>query len=161
MYWAEKARSVVAVERDETWFKKLQPMMPRNVELIHCRSERGYPNVVKSFANSFDIIIIDGAVRFPSLTVAEKKLSDSGFIIFDNTEWYPNSAKYLRDMDYIQIDFCGFPPINAFTSCTSIFFKNPELLRNKRAVDCWRPIGSRYLVPCDDVPIDQIYNLKE
>ena len=159
LYWAKKTQSVIAVERDRDWFQKLKPLMPPNVELIHCNNEDKYPYTISNFSGEFDIIIIDGAVRYPSLFAAEPKLSADGVIIFDNIEWYPNSAKYLRDLGYVQIDFCGFPPINAFTSCTSIFFKDSALLKNKEVKDRWHPIGSKYLIPYDDVPLDQIKNL--
>ncbi len=44
-------------------------------------------------------------------------------IILDNSDWYKNTAKLLRDkLDLIEVDFHGFGPINNYTWTTSIFF---------------------------------------
>ena len=51
-------------------------------------------------------------------------LSDSGMVILDNSDWYSNTSKYLRDsLNLLQVDFHGFGPINDYTWTTSIFFK--------------------------------------
>ena len=51
------------------------------------------------------------------------KNSPSGFmIILDNSDWFKNTSKYLRDeLNLIEVDFHGFSPINAYTLTTSIF----------------------------------------
>ena len=43
-------------------------------------------------------------------------------IIFDNSDWYPNTIDFLREnLDWIEVDFHGFSPINDYTLTTSIF----------------------------------------
>jgi hypothetical protein len=43
-------------------------------------------------------------------------------IILDNSDWYKETSKYLRDeLDLIEVDFHGFGPINNYTWTTSIF----------------------------------------
>jgi hypothetical protein len=43
-------------------------------------------------------------------------------IIFDNTDWYPNSTRLIREKGFHQVDFNGFGPINNYCWTTSIFF---------------------------------------
>ncbi len=43
-------------------------------------------------------------------------------LIFDNSDWYPNAVRYLKEkLRWIQIDFHGYGPINNYTWTTSIF----------------------------------------
>ncbi|WP_374001720.1 SAM-dependent methyltransferase [Bdellovibrio bacteriovorus] len=156
LYWARRVHSVVSVERDLSWYEKVLSSIPSNCQIHHCGDEMLYPSVINKCSEEFDIIVIDGAVRYPSVLEAIKKISVDGIIILDNTEWYPNAAMLLRELGYVQIDFCGFPPINAFTSCTSIFYKTNKLISNRIKQDRWKPIGARYLIAHDDKPMSEI-----
>ena len=52
-----------------------------------------------------------------------QKIKEDGMIIIDNSDWFENSTKFIRDkLDFIQIDFYGFRPSKHNTSVTSIFF---------------------------------------
>jgi len=43
-------------------------------------------------------------------------------VILDNSDWYRETAKYLREnLDMIEVDFHGFVPINDYTWTTSVF----------------------------------------
>lgn len=47
-------------------------------------------------------------------------------LILDNSDWYPSTIKYLqKNLNWVQIDFHGFGPINSYTWTTSIFV-NPD-----------------------------------
>ncbi len=156
LFWSKHCLEVCSIEREREWFQKVSSSVAANVTLKHSPDERNYFKMIDLFSGDFDILVIDGAVRFPSLEYSLPRLSNRGFVILDNTEWYPNCAKLLREQGYTQIDFTGFPPINAFTSCTSLFFKNSELINNKKNLEKWTPIGGRHLIAHDDVPFDKI-----
>lgn len=156
LYWSRKTQSVISVEKDRSWFDKVNSVLPSNCGLFHESSDIDYINLINRYENKFDIIIIDGAVRYPCAEVALKNISDRGIIILDNTEWYPKTAKLLTSAGYTQIDFSGFPPLNAVTSATSIFFRSNELLSNKLDEYHWAPMGGRYLDAYDDKVFDKI-----
>ncbi len=43
-------------------------------------------------------------------------------VILDNSDWYRETAKYLREnLDMIEVDFHSFGPINDYTWTTSVF----------------------------------------
>jgi len=43
-------------------------------------------------------------------------------VIFDNSDWYPKTIEFLRNtLDWIEVDFHGFGPINDYTWTTTIF----------------------------------------
>ena len=150
LYWSNKSNSVVSVEKDKQWFDKVQGALLSNCTLSHAGVDLDYIQHINQYESKFDIIIIDGAVRYPCAQEALKNISNRGIIILDNTEWYPETAKLLISAGYTQIDFIGFPPINAFPSTTSIFYRSSELINNKLNQNHWAPIGGRYLDAYDD-----------
>ena len=44
----------------------------------------------------FDVIVIDGQVRFDCVKPAFDKLKDNGIIIFDNSDWHKDTKKELE-----------------------------------------------------------------
>lgn len=156
LYWSQKSRTVTSVEKDRLWFDKVQAALPSNCVLSHVGEDIDYIDHINHYGRKFDIIIIDGAVRYPCAQEALKNIAERGIIILDNTEWYPETAMLLTSSGYTQIDFIGFPPINAFTSATSIFYRSNELLNNKLEQNHWAPIGGRYLDAYDDKVIEDI-----
>ena len=144
------------MEREEDWFHLVKPQLPPNVNIELCKNESRYADSISSKQVKFDIIVIDGAVRYPCVETSLDKINEDGIIILDNSEWYPNASSHLRKNGYIQIEFSGFGPINAFTSCTSIFFKNTKILSKRLNHKDWSPIGGRFLIAHDDVTFREI-----
>ncbi len=156
LFWSQKSCSVMSVEKDKAWFDKVKTSLPSNCTLHHAKTDIDYIDCINKSESEFDIIIIDGAVRYPCALEALKKISKRGIVILDNTEWYPETAKMLTLEGFSQIDFVGFPPINAFPSATSIFFKSTELINNKLVQHQWAPMGGRYLDAYDDQIFENI-----
>jgi len=156
LYWSGKVQAVTSVEKDKEWFDRIRDYMPSNCTLFHAGADVDYIRYINQHKKKFDIIIIDGAVRYPCAQEALNNISDRGFIVLDNTEWYPNTAKFLTSAGYVQIDFIGFPPINAFPSTTSIFYKSSELIESKLEQHHWAPMAGRYLDAYDDKVIGEI-----
>lgn len=71
----------------------------------------------------FHVIIIAGKYRHECSKNAVKCLSEGGFIILDNSYWYPKTVGILREHGLIQTDFSGFSPVNDYTWTTSLFFE--------------------------------------
>ena len=164
MYWSKKAKKVRSIEKDKNWFDAIKNKIPKNCEVTLAQSDEQYIGHIQKFDENFDIIVIDGAVRYPCAQAALKKISERGLIILDNTEWYPETARMLNNNGFTQIDFSGFPPINAFPSCTSIFYKKTDLLDKRLNKAGWAPLGGRFIKAYDDKSFDLIdpqYILKE
>jgi hypothetical protein len=156
LWWSKRAKSVNSIEREEDWYQFIKLQCPSNVTIELCKNEGKYAESILTKNINFDVIVIDGAVRFPCVETAIKKIKDNGIIILDNSEWYPNACKFLMGRGFVQIDFCGFAPINAFTSCTSLFVKNLAALSSLRFEPGWAPIGGKFVKAHDDTTIDKI-----
>jgi precorrin-6B methylase 2 len=156
LWWSKRAKSVNSIEREEDWYQFIKSQCPSNVTIELCKNEGKYAECILTKNINFDVIIIDGAVRYPCVETALKKIKDNGIIILDNSEWYPNACKLLASKGFVQIDFCGFAPINAFTSCTSLFIKNLAALSILRPESEWLPVGGKFVKAHDDTTIDKI-----
>jgi hypothetical protein len=52
-------------------------------------------------------------------------LRPGGFVILDNSDWFPNAARVLREADLIQVDFHDFRPQHHYR-CTTSLFMHPD-----------------------------------
>lgn len=154
LWWSERSQFVAGVEIETDWHRLVNSANLSNVEIRLCEDGGLYPGVIKHFEHYFDVIVIDGAERYKSAQNAIKKLDPRGFIILDNSEWYPNTASFLRSSGFTQIDFFGFGPINSFPSVTSIFFKPDCHLFNDKLGSDLTVIGGNKLAggALDDRP---------
>ena len=53
---------------------------------------------------------------------ALEHIAPGGVVIFDNSDWYRQAGRTLREGGLIQVDMSGFGPINGLTWMTSFFF---------------------------------------
>ena len=156
LWWSKRSKYVYSVEREAYWYEKIKAELPSNAHLTLCKNETLYPKTILEGDRKYDVVIIDGAVRFPCAEAMISTLHSSSLVILDNSEWYPNLSLLLRDRGFFQIDFCGFAPINAFPSCTSIFFRDATRISRRKVRYGWTPIGGHFLVPYDDKTLDEI-----
>jgi hypothetical protein len=125
LFWLEKGAIVTSVENNKIWFEDLTKEIGEN-ENHKFLFENGikYYNAILEGEKKYDLIIIDGAEnRLESAKRAIQKIKEDGMIIVDNSDWFENTTKFIRDeLDFIQIDFYGFRPSKHNTSVTSVFF---------------------------------------
>lgn len=151
LFWAGRARNVISVETDTEWFEALQKKKPSNVQLSHIDEAKEFAESILQADRTFDVIVIDSLKhRYGATLNAMQKISPGGIIVFDNSDWYPNSCRLLREAGFIQIDFHGFGPVNGYTWTTSLYFKDAIKLR--RLEDEVHPIGGMLVQLEDDRP---------
>ncbi|HVE60483.1 MAG TPA: hypothetical protein VNA26_01600 [Chitinophagaceae bacterium] len=123
LFWASRAKNVVAVESDLKWYNKIKSEVPSNCEILFSSDDLAeYSNQISNYGK-FDVITIDGlAITRPSCSImALLHIKESGFIILDNSDTCLNSAYILRSAGLIQVDFTGFAPLDSHAHTTSIF----------------------------------------
>ncbi|MDX2255901.1 MAG: hypothetical protein NW214_10320 [Pseudanabaenaceae cyanobacterium bins.39] len=133
LFWANIAKSVISVEQDVQWYKKISQAhkLPNlNIQLIE--EEELYINHILTYEQNFDVIIIDGNFsRYKCAQSAIKKLQTGGLIILDNADWWVKTAAFLRSCNLIEVDMTGFSPINGYTLTTSFFLHREFNLKPK------------------------------
>jgi hypothetical protein len=137
LFWAGRAKLIISVENDYNWYIKIKSMIKENerVKLLFRDQKDSYVNSILEEPIIFDIVVIDGRWRGDCVKVIGEKVNKKeGFmIILDNSDWYPKTAKFLREeFDMIQVDFHGFGPINGYTWTTSIFFSRNFQIKFKK-----------------------------
>lgn len=155
LFWAERAKQVRAAESDAEWVQKLNAAKARHcsVDLV----ERGaMPGHFRGLETRFDIIVVDCAEnRFECCRLAREHLNPGGFIILDNSDWYPNSAKLLRASDLIQIDFHGLRPCHHYACTTSMFIDRAFTPSPRRGRLPLSPLGGKKIVSSNwDCPVE-------
>lgn len=129
-YWAGKAKLVHSIEHDIDWYEKVKQELAENQSLELCGSEQSYLEAINNFSEKADVLIIDGMYREKCAKLVQTHLADDGMVILDNSDWYKETAKFLREtLDLLEVDFHGFGPINPYTWTTSIFFRRNAKLQ--------------------------------
>lgn len=120
-FWASCAKSVLTLETNPEWMSLLESRPLPNVQ-ARLSSADTLESDMAVLGRQFDAIVIDAAAnRYRLARSAVGLLRPGGFILLDNSDWYPNAAALLRDADLIQVDFHDFRPLHHFRCTTSLF----------------------------------------
>jgi hypothetical protein len=142
LFWARKAKKVYSVENDFEWYKMVCRSKLPNQEIILAKDESEYINSILNIQKKFYLIIVDGKYRFQCSKVALDCLDTNGFIILDNSERHPKTAKLLKQSGLIPIDFFGLGPINYYCWTTSIYLKRTVEIQTESNIQPVYGIGS-------------------
>ena len=129
LFWSSLAASVTSVEHNREWYELIEPKRPANHNLALVENSDEYVLGLCKTGRRFGVIVVDGECRHRCVAESIKFVTDDGLIILDNSDWFPNAAKALREADLIEVDFSGFGPVNQYTWTTSIFFKRTVHVR--------------------------------
>jgi hypothetical protein len=131
LWWSKRVTQVISIENDANWFNYIKENIPSNVELYLIEDDLEYASAILQYEDHlFDVIIVDGSNRNQCAEFAISKVKDQGFIIFDNTDDHRHApgVEKLQASGFIRIDFYGMIPSYLYKNCTSIFFKDVNLL---------------------------------
>ena len=123
LYWARQALRVTSVEDNREWFARMNAMKAANGNLMFAEDQAAYVNMIATSAELYDVIIIDGKHRKQCAEIAPRYLRKGGVIVFDNSDWYPNTRALLRSQGLTEFFFCGFGPLVDFPTATSVFIR--------------------------------------
>ncbi len=140
LFWAARAKKVVSIEDNPTWYAKWEKEFHEENLDVRWRDEGEiYENAIFENDESYDVIVVDGKRRAECALAATKKLAPGGIIILDDSDRintsqeYVRAVQYLKEANLIQVDFYGFCPMNSYTKTTSVFlsrdFDFPTLYR--------------------------------
>ena len=117
IWWQNKNVNYHAVEDNKQWYD----MIKDKTNIKHESNYNKYIESIYDYNYKFDVIVIDGVVRFDCIKPALNKIKDNGIIIFDNTDWHKNSKEKLDKSDLIPIHFHGFKPLHVDSETTSCY----------------------------------------
>jgi len=121
LFWAARAREVVAVESDRQWFNRISGNCPPNLFLNLHVDKENYVSCITLQEGKFDVIVIDGRWRNACAAICDTCLNSHGMIVVDNSDRHYKGCDLLREKGFFQVDFSGLSPVNRYASTTSVF----------------------------------------
>ncbi len=133
LWWANRARKVIAVEHEDEWYEKMKPMFSNNIHVLrHRKEEPDYAASICSLKRAnIDVVVVDGRNRVECIMRTLETVGDSTVIILDDSEreYYRDGIMALRDNGYKEVFFCGVAHLVYYTEKrTSIFYKGDNCL---------------------------------
>lgn len=132
LWWAERARHVVAVEHYRPWFARMESRVPANVDLAFRPQEpvEEYAGASRKRRGGFEVLVIDGRRRVACAAVAPDALADGGVIVFDDTERerYRPALERLAAGGFRRLDLRGMRPMHACGGITSVLYRDGNCL---------------------------------
>lgn len=126
LWWSKLVSNVVGIEDNAEWFNIVNSQLPSNAT-IHLEEDKDrYPLAIERKDTKYDCIVIDGRQRNSCAIKAIDHLSDTGIIVFDNSDRprYKEGDTFLKSNGFYRLDFWGLMPSYLYKSCTSIYFKD-------------------------------------
>ena len=115
--FSKSLKKYYSVEHNKEWYER--------VKKFNVQYKSDYKEYISSIyaadVKGFDVIVIDGQVRFDCVKPAFDKLKEDGIIIFDNSDWHKETKKELDKYDLIPIHFHGFKPLHIDSETTSCY----------------------------------------
>lgn len=123
LFFSQRVKEITSVETDSEWHKEIKAKNTTSNLNYILTNQDDFVKTINSINGQYDIIVIDHIFRGDCAKYSLNHLNSGGMIIFDNSDWFKDDCKILRNAGFIQIDFHGYGPINPYSWTTSIFFK--------------------------------------
>jgi glycosyltransferase involved in cell wall biosynthesis len=135
LWWASKAEKVISIEDNQTWFMEVKNKLPQNSEIFFKTGNEYFDSILMYPDCSFDAIIIDGSHRNEATVNCVRKIKDQGIIVFDNSDAMAHepAQRYLISRGFYRIDFWGLIPSYLYKNCTSVYFNDAGILKQKQS----------------------------
>lgn len=128
LWFSRSVDEIISVEHDLGWHSKMAEKMKlkTNVNYFFRDLESGeYEKEILNYKEKFDVVIIDGRQRIQCTFNSIDALKADGVIIFDNSDRdsYDEAYSFLGSKGFKRINFWGLGPINSYSWCTSVFYR--------------------------------------
>jgi hypothetical protein len=132
LWWAGRAKSVMAVEHDSGWAAKVRATIPENVTLLEVplEADADYCRTAQRTGSRYEIVVIDGRDRVNCALQCLESLADDAVVIWDDS----HRSRYRRGFDFLaehgfrRLRFTGLGPIAAEDGETSILYRTANCL---------------------------------
>jgi len=131
LWWGTHGGQVSSVEDSADWYGSVIKLT-ENLQNIKVTFRRDMKSYVESVCiKHWDMIQIDGSHRNECAIIAPDYLKPEGIILFDNSDspGYSGGVAHLMDRGFYRIDFFGLIPTLPYKNCTSIFFRDLNLIK--------------------------------
>jgi len=131
VWWKNHGANLYGVEHNKNWYEKINGQQLGYITLEN--NVDNYPDSINIFDKQFDVVVIDGLVRYECVEPAVSNLKPGGIVIFDNSDWHRNTKELLDTKELIPIHFHGFKPTHVDSQTTSIYM-HKEFSRKAKSI---------------------------
>lgn len=133
LFFQEHSSKVRSCEDNKEWFDTVYNLASnaKNLELVYRPTKAEY---LGEIAGSFDLIVVDGSYRSECLKLAPNFIKSDGLILLDNSD-DANLDDSILDLDrrgFYSITFTGLIPSYAYKNVSTVFFRDPMVLRSEK-----------------------------
>lgn len=129
LFFADRVKKIISCEHDKKWIQELRSSMPSNCEVFYSEQE-DYELAILRHNSNFDLIFIDAIKRNECIKISVDYLTNGGVIVLDDSERqeYKEGINFLKERGFRKIDFFGIAPGKLFKKCTTVFYKDNNVL---------------------------------
>jgi hypothetical protein len=128
-YFGKRLKSVVSFETDKNFYDNLMENKEPNISpMLISRQDIEFG---KYDVEPVDIVLMDSNTNRNLSTRSCLVKFKPDIYILDNSEWYPETCKYLYKNGYHEIPFWGIRGEDPDEKCTSVFLKDGYRLPEK------------------------------
>ena len=128
LFFAQRAKSIIAVEYDRYWFEHLSGKIPANAQLIFQPNDidGDYCRAILKQPEKYDIVIVDGRDRVNCVKQALTKLTEQGVMLLDDSHRaeYAEGLRYARNQGFKTLDFTGLKPLWHKPGRTTLIYRS-------------------------------------
>lgn len=156
-FWAKRAQKVISIEDNplylEKWHQEFDWDNLPALEIRHREQGEAYYNAILEDKTYYDLIVVDGKCRSDCARTAMERLAEGGLIILDDSDRintsqeYKDAVNFLKQGNFIQVDFYGFCPMNNFPKTTSLFLSRNFNFESLHEIQPIIGIGSPLSLP--------------
>ena len=132
LWLARHVSSVLSIENKKAWYDQVCHALPDNVELRHVSlgAKNHYADSVLENNRLYHLIVVDGRERDRCVRNSVSRLTDCGVLLLDDTERseYRLIRESLVENGFKALDFWGMRPITASKSCTTLLYRQQNVL---------------------------------
>lgn len=131
IWFSSKVAEMISVEHDIRWSEKVsrQLVSGGNCRVVVRELSNGYAEEINNHG-FFDIVIIDGRLRFECFCQCLNTLTPGGVIIWDDSNMpdFAEGYAYAEKHGFREISFSGMVPAIFISSQTSILYRDRNCL---------------------------------
>ena len=133
LFYSKHVKNVISIEYNKKWFDYIKKIPSSNSEIYFYEKDFDgrYCCAIHDFEYLYKIVIVDGRDRVNCIKQSVSKLTCDGVIILDdsNRKYYKDGIFFLNEHGFRELSFYGLKPNEAFTSKTSVFYRDNNCLR--------------------------------
>jgi hypothetical protein len=131
LFWVKQGATVFSVEDNDWWFRAVMDRLRETGEsrahLVLAQGADYVTTIRRCGIQSFDIVLVDGALRRECVLEAVSHVAPGGILVVDNTDWHWFHEHPLEGIpsEWKRTVYAGYAPMLGHKTETTIWRRTP------------------------------------